>query len=283
MGECSRTGMSGLIWNMLWKLKIPNKIKIFGWRAWHNALPTRENLFKRRVVDDASCELCQQATETVVHVLWECGVAQDIWAGCRGILQKRVCDQVDFFQLMEDMRDRLSREELELFWGQCWLIWNQRNTVVHGGKIQHPSGLTKRAMDYNDEFKNSQVHLAIPVSVGAVQRWRPPSGSVYKVNFDAPVFASTDSSGVGVIIRNDKGEAMAALSVAGPSVSTSEEAEVLACRKALEFAVDAGFRDVVVEGDNSAVMKAILSPRARWSRLGHLYEDISCRLRGLGL
>ena len=59
-------------------------------------------------------------------------------------------------------------------------------------------------------------------------------------------------------------------------MSTSEEAEVLACRKALELAVDAGFRDVI-EGDNSAVMKASLSsPRARWSRLGHLYEDISC-------
>ena len=108
---------------------------------------------------------------------------------------RRVCDQVDFFQLMEDMRDRLIREELELFWVQCWLIWNQWNTVVHDGKIQHPSGLTKRATDYIDEFKDSQVHLAIPVSVGAVQRWRPPSGSVYKVNFDASVFASTDSSG----------------------------------------------------------------------------------------
>ena len=215
-------------------------------------------------MDDARCELCQQATEMVVHVLWECGVTQDIWAGCRGILQKRVCDQVDFSQLMEDMRDRLSREELELFWVQCWLIWNQRNTVVHGGMIQHPSGLTKRATDYIDEFKDSQVHLAIPVSVGAVQRWRPPSGSVYKVNFDASVL-------------------QALIPLAGPSVSTSEEAEVLACRKALEFAVDAGFRDVVVEGDNSAVMKAILSsPRARWSRLGHLYDDISCPSVGFG-
>ena len=67
--------------------------------------------------------------------------------------------------------------------------------MVHGGMIQHPSGLTKRATDYIDEFKDSQVHLAIPVSVGAVQRWRPPSGSVFKVNFDASVFASTDSSG----------------------------------------------------------------------------------------
>ena len=63
-------------------------------------------------------------------------------------------------------------------------------------------------------------------------------------------------------------------------MSSSEEAEVLACRKALEFAVDAGFRDVVVEGDNSAVMKAILSQRARWSRLGHLYEDTSCLAAG---
>ena len=171
---------------------------------------------------------------------------------------RRECDQVDFFQLMEDMRDILSMVELELFWVQCWLIWNQRNTVEHGGMIQHPSGLTKRATDYIDEFKDSQVHLAIPVSVGAVQRWSTPSGSVYKVNFDASVL-------------------QALIPLAGPSVSTSEEAEVLACRKALELAVDAGFRDVVVEGDNSAVMKAILSsPRARWSRLGHLYEDISC-------
>ena len=106
--------------------------------------------------------------------------------------------------------------------------------MVHGGMIQHPSGLTKRATDYIDEFKDSQVHLAIPVSVGAVQRWRPPSGSVYKVNFDASVL-------------------QALIPLAGPSVSTSEEAEVLACRKALELAVDAGFRDVI-EGDNSAVI-----------------------------
>ena len=101
------------------------------------------------------------------------------------------------------------------------------------------------------------------MSVGAVQRWRPPSGSVYKVNFDASVL-------------------QALIPLAGPSVSTSEEAEVLACRKALELAVDAGFRDVT-EGDNSAVMKAILSsPRARWSRLGHLYDDISCPSVGFG-
>ena len=52
---------------------------------------------------------------------------------------------------------------------------------------------------------------------------------------------------------------MAGLSARGPSVVSSEEAEVLACRKALEFALDSGFSDLVVEGDNALVMKAILS------------------------
>ena len=46
---------------------------------------------------------------------------------------------------------------------------------------------------------------------------------------------------------------MAAMSV-GPPVSSSEEAELLACRKAVEFATDAGFSELVIEGDNSNVM-----------------------------
>ena len=32
------------IWPVLWKLKIPNKIKVFGWRACHDILPTYYNL-----------------------------------------------------------------------------------------------------------------------------------------------------------------------------------------------------------------------------------------------
>ena len=45
----------------------------------------------------------------------------------------------------------------------------------------------------------------------------------------------------GAIIRNDKGEVMAAMTAVGPPMSSSEEAELLACRKAVEFATDAGF------------------------------------------
>ena len=48
-GEGSWTESSGgcvgkLIWPVLWKLSIPNKIKIFGWQACNDILPTKCNL-----------------------------------------------------------------------------------------------------------------------------------------------------------------------------------------------------------------------------------------------
>ena len=67
---------------------------------------------------------------------------------------------------------------------------------------------------------------------------------------------------------------MAAMSAKGPEVMDSEEAEVLACRRALEFAVDAGFEGLMVEGDNSTVIRCISSLRALRSWLGNIYADI---------
>ena len=74
---------------------------------------------------------------------------------------------------------------------------------------------------------------------------------------------------------------MAGMSVKGPFVRNSEEAEVLACRKAVIFAMEAGFSEIVVEGDNVAVMKTISDVSSHNSLLGHIYEDIWFYLRGM--
>ena len=50
---------------------------------------------------------------------------------------------------------------------------------------------------------------------------------------------------------------MAAMTAKGLKVFCSEEVELLACRKAIEFAMDVGFSKLVIEGDNSSAMKAI--------------------------
>lgn len=97
---------------------------------------------------------------------------------------------------------------------------------------------------------------------------------IYKVNFDAAVFADLDASGVGVVVHNNKGEVMASLSARGPPVQDSEGAKALACRRAMKFAVEAGFSELILEGENKTVMKSLISPRPNKSCLGHKYEDI---------
>ena len=72
---------------------------------------------------------------------------------------------------------------------------------------------------------------------------------------------------------------MAAMSAGGPPVSSSEEAELLACRKTVEFATDAGFLELVIEGDNNNVMRALSSSLADLSLLGNVVDDV-CHFSG---
>ncbi|XP_050240907.1 uncharacterized protein LOC126689771 [Quercus robur] len=236
MGECSKLEEGSQVWAKVWKMKVSNKIRVFAWRACQNILPTRENLFRRKVAPDAYCERCNQVPESVLHVLWECGAAQDVWAGGPRRL----------------------------------------NTVVHGGKVQDPSRLNSRASELLGEFKASQVQLAVHTNPVVMQTWSPPSGNLYKLNFDVAVFPDTESTGFGAVIRNNRGAVMAALSAKGPPVSSSEEVEVLACRRALEFAVETGFQEVVVEGDNTTVIRGLTATKPDNSMLGNIYEDARC-------
>ena len=144
--------------------------------------------------------------------------------------------------------------------------------------MQDPSKLEQRARDFMEEFRQAQVQLSLPPpTTRNQQRWSPPIRSLFKLNFDVAVFNDINASGVGAIIRNDLGEVMVSLSAKGPQVVDSEEAEVLACRKAL----DSGFTELVIEGDNASVMKNIAGSWPRLSRLGHLYADIHCLVSGL--
>ena len=45
-------------WKKVWKLQVPSKIKKFLWLVCTNALPTKENLKKRKIIDDARCNAC---------------------------------------------------------------------------------------------------------------------------------------------------------------------------------------------------------------------------------
>jgi hypothetical protein len=56
--QSSSSKLDQFAWKTLWALTVPNAVKIFSWRACHKVLPTKENLRRRKVLEEASCPFC---------------------------------------------------------------------------------------------------------------------------------------------------------------------------------------------------------------------------------
>lgn len=69
------------IWKWIWNANVPQKIKVFVWKACLNILPTRENLLKRRIHPNGLCPICEGELESVEDLLLFCDWTKPIWFG----------------------------------------------------------------------------------------------------------------------------------------------------------------------------------------------------------
>lgn len=63
------------------KIDVIPRVRIFLWKAYNNALPTRTNLKKRRSDVDPTCMLCGADNETTKHLLLHCLTIFPLWHG----------------------------------------------------------------------------------------------------------------------------------------------------------------------------------------------------------
>lgn len=67
------------IWKLIWNSVVQPKIKFFLWSACNNALPTSDDLYRRKIVPAPTCPLCNLEAETVEHTLLLCPWTAYIW------------------------------------------------------------------------------------------------------------------------------------------------------------------------------------------------------------
>jgi hypothetical protein len=67
----------------LWKAKVEQKVKMFGWTALHHKIPTADLLTARGCSPSPLCSLCSSCPKDVCHLLTDCiftmGVLHHIW------------------------------------------------------------------------------------------------------------------------------------------------------------------------------------------------------------
>jgi hypothetical protein len=67
-------------WRCIWKTWVPSKCKLFIWLAVKNRYWTADRLAKRGLPHPSACPLCDQAVETIQHILISCVLSMEIWA-----------------------------------------------------------------------------------------------------------------------------------------------------------------------------------------------------------
>lgn len=117
MASCSEEKQN--FWKAIWYLQIPEKVKIFMWRAFNDLLPTMENLWKRKVVQFPRCQRCYGMGESIFHALFACKVSKKTWQlTCFGE-EMGLCKNKDVCSLFQFMTGRKNKADMELMAALC--------------------------------------------------------------------------------------------------------------------------------------------------------------------
>ena len=160
--EQSTVGEEKRFWNRTWKMNVPPKVRNFVWRACTDILPTRANLYRRKVPIDPLCSICGQTDETVGHALWECPMARNVSAMAQGRLQKCGIVAQNFFHLVRQLEEKLTGKEMETWATVAWAIWNARNRFCFEEKQSQPQDILQGASTLLQDYQRWNRDLAEP-------------------------------------------------------------------------------------------------------------------------
>ncbi|KAK3229388.1 hypothetical protein Dsin_001269 [Dipteronia sinensis] len=150
-------------WKSLWKLNIPPKVKIFIWQACLNAIPSKENLWKKKVVSGPCCDRCASHVETSSYALFGYKKARLVWRESRFgnlLANLRTLFMLDVLSLLAG---KIAADDLNLVCMISWAIWENHNFFLNNGKARDSDLVVCWALELMGEFMNSKRALS-PIS-----------------------------------------------------------------------------------------------------------------------
>ena len=140
-----RTGHSNIAaynksWSLLWKVKVPSKVRLFAWRLAHTSIPTGTLKHERKMAGSPVCSICNDALDTWRHSLMNCRMARCVWALADANQVEQLSSSMEpnatlwLFSMMEV----LSHASFVKLAVTLWAIWWARRQAIHEGNFQSP-------------------------------------------------------------------------------------------------------------------------------------------------
>ena len=193
-------------------MKVPRVVSLFLWQACNNVLPTKENLFKRKITDDPLCTVCLMEVETAGHALWSCTAARDVWVEMSTKTQKNISEENEFSYILLRLLDRLEESEFEKVACIAQEIWLRRNKLVFEGPFTHPKTvaiIAAEQLDFHLKVSLQNANGNRPQTSQEQDKWKAPCWGFVKINQDTTLDKQKKLMGVGVVVRDHTGGVIA--------------------------------------------------------------------------
>ena len=221
--------------------------------------------------------MCQLG-ESSGHALWSCRMAEAVWCSTRLKLPHFPDPPSDFIDIVLEIKNRCEGVNWDLFVTTVWGLRNNRNQVRHGGQCKSYEVIVKEAAEYLKEYQAVNMCAENTTTPEAVT-WRPPKQDWYKVNTNRATFDDIKCCGVKVVIRNERGEIMGALSKKFGLPLGGLEAEAKAVEEGVALAWDLGLKEIIIESDALLVTNSLENQNVMPSSIRKVVEGILEELR----
>jgi hypothetical protein len=128
----------------VWKLPIPPRIHFFLWLLSQNRLLPRDNLGKRRSVDDPSCLFCKEP-ETIFHLFFGCVIASKVWRMVSQVIGIHIGSDYESVARLWLCNKRFGLINV-ISSAVCWCLWKLRNHLLSGWCVEQPENVFGRGL-----------------------------------------------------------------------------------------------------------------------------------------
>ncbi|XP_020890746.1 uncharacterized protein LOC110230882 [Arabidopsis lyrata subsp. lyrata] len=202
----------------IWKVATTPKIRFFMWRALSGALAIADCLRRHGVNVPPICQLCNGASETVSHVLFECIIAQQVWLST-GLPLWPVYAMHSVSERFAHLLKLMERQDLDTSVREAipwllWEIWKARNSTLYAAKTNSPQFIVATALEEAREWlqqnlvaQQDRSRSLNHFSTGE-RRWSKPAPGKLKCNIHSSWIRDSFHIGGAWLLRNHLGEAV---------------------------------------------------------------------------
>ena len=211
------------------------------------------------------------------HALIGCKQARKLWKlASFGNLVRQVHNE-DNWDVFQNAMLSVSKAEFELLAASMWAIWHARNEFHFNKSISDPSSVLAKAEAMCNSYQRisfQEETAARSRSESTVTGWKPPPENWFKLNVDAATNAGKERAGLGAIVRNWKGEIMAAGIQSTNFHGDLEYAEAEAIYFGIKMAIDAGLVPLMVESNSKTAVSLVKGSDKRLKEISWLIGEI---------